>query len=294
MIKRGINVKLDPILKRRLAIATIIVALIVIFLPMPFGHLRTTLSQEPIATMPAVPEKPEIKLTQVPEQANVIPTQQPQHAKLAQPLSLSPKEVDQKLLESYNINPPSVSDEVKPAIVDSTKKNKTPPTKTVELKQLKHSKSTHKVSAVSKKKAKLQLAKHKQQPLQNIEDLNQNALAEITPQFQLRRSNENSGNAVIEQHVKQNIAAAKSMSKAWVAQLGSFADPKRTNQLITELKSKGYTAFSYKTKVNGQVKYRVYMGPYLSQNKAVNELKIVNKKFRLSGYVHTFKANKLS
>jgi len=112
--------------------------------------------------------------------------------------------------------------------------------------------------------------------------------------FHLRASHASSGNVM--QHLtkqqKKQLAAAKKYEKAWVIQLGSFANTENADHLIKELRSKGLTAFGYKFEKHDKVFTRVYIGPTLKKDSAKKALKDVEHLVHMKGIVVPFNAAK--
>ncbi|MDR3478687.1 MAG: SPOR domain-containing protein [Gammaproteobacteria bacterium] len=74
---------------------------------------------------------------------------------------------------------------------------------------------------------------------------------------------------------------------AWVIQLGSFKDKHNAERLTNSLRAKGYKAFTFETKSNGQT--RVYVGPEAKQVAASTLASKIEQDTNMRGIVLTFK-----
>lgn len=74
---------------------------------------------------------------------------------------------------------------------------------------------------------------------------------------------------------------------AWVVQLGSFRSKVNAERLTNSLRAKGYKAFTYETKSNGQT--RVYVGPQFKQASAATIASKIETDMKMHGIVVSFK-----
>lgn len=265
---------MDPALKRRLLVAIIVVALIVIFVPIPFGHLKTQKAPTPPSQIPPAP-------TQSAQPAKKLTAQQIAAINKGFVPAEAPKAHKHRHIVAHI------------------------PTKKIH--RVEHVKTSHKRSTHPKKAAKTTVASPvvAEYSTGNTHEksivITQSDLSNQAPKINIRKSSLSSSN-VAKTHatapspevIQNHINKAKQMDQAWVAQLGSFKKPKLTEDVVTKLRKSGYTAFSYQTKVNGTTYYRVYVGPFLHVKQAKNAVKEVKNKFKITGYVHQFDATNLN
>ena len=97
--------------------------------------------------------------------------------------------------------------------------------------------------------------------------------------------------ATIRDDLNQITAEQADVSKlkktAWVIQMGSFKDKSNANRLANSLRAKGYKAFTYETKRNGQT--RVYVGPEGKQMAAASLASKIQEDTNMRGLILTFK-----
>ncbi|MGH8129556.1 MAG: SPOR domain-containing protein, partial [Steroidobacteraceae bacterium] len=60
---------------------------------------------------------------------------------------------------------------------------------------------------------------------------------------------------------KAAVAATPAETPAWAVQLGAFSNRDKAEQLVAELRRRGYAAFVLEYRATGQVLYRVRVGP---------------------------------
>ncbi len=347
--------RLDPSLKRRLIIAIIIIALVVIFLPTPFGNIHFRSSQAAKQVIPPAPKQaatpvlsnqqaqsvnqgfvplgkpapitklssqevsksqqqikaPTANAIKQKEQVTHKPLVYQQAVKLPNNTQTKADVVDQKLTTQAHAAHSSKSVQA-PTHKRATKKKPKitiiPGNVTAITTSADSSAPVSFAKAVSVHKKPAQRRVARVAPLSDdstvVGQLNstshkpiyitQSALGtNVLPDLHVRQSDIDSANAAVQRAIKTNIHVAKAMNRAWVVQLGSFADPKRSAEVVTRLRKKGYAAFAYKTTVHGAIKYRVYVGPFLRESQAREKLKHISKEFRLPGYIHHFDATKL-
>ncbi len=68
--------------------------------------------------------------------------------------------------------------------------------------------------------------------------------------------------------VKPPIATGTSEAPAWAVQLGAFSIRAKAEQLVAELRKRGYAAFVLEYRATGQVLYRVRVGPEQDRERA--------------------------
>jgi DedD protein len=74
---------------------------------------------------------------------------------------------------------------------------------------------------------------------------------------------------------------------AWVVQMGSFKSKLNAERLTNSLRAKGYKAFTFETKSNGQT--RVYIGPEFKQVSAVMVASRIQSDMKMHGIVVSYK-----
>jgi DedD protein len=74
---------------------------------------------------------------------------------------------------------------------------------------------------------------------------------------------------------------------AWVIQMGSFKNKANAQRLTNALREKGFKAFTYETKSNGQT--RVYVGPELKQVAATSLAGKIAEEMKMQGVVLSYK-----
>lgn len=75
------------------------------------------------------------------------------------------------------------------------------------------------------------------------------------------------------------------LPKAWIVQVASFVDEVKADQLRSALIEKQFKAFSKKVKIDGRDHYRVYIGPKLQKNSALETKKNVDSQFNTDAIV---------
>jgi cell division septation protein DedD len=305
--------KLDPVLKRRVMIAIIIVALVVIFVPVPFGRHFSDHQTDTLTEIPNAPDiaKPSDLTT---EQANrVVKGFSPDNVS-NQTLSSAPTPVAKPL----NTPPPVV----KVAPTRAVHKMVTKPATLPKTQKHVSIKPSHKVSASPKKSVshhgvshatshKKKIIHHSKPlpPSPVVDQLGSDkhaikitaaALNQKQDKPVVRHSTDNSSNAEISsaspvstKGTEAAITAAKAKATAWVAQMASFPDEATAKKVVKQLQAKRFTAFDYPTLVKNKIMYRVYVGPFLSKASADKALKRLKTVSHMSGYVHHFDATDL-
>jgi len=81
----------------------------------------------------------------------------------------------------------------------------------------------------------------------------------------------------------------QNQAKAWVIQLGTFADKDNANNLIKKLQGKGFNAYSKQQKSANKYIYQVFVGPETDYNKTKAWLKNLQDSFKLKGLIIRYK-----
>jgi len=68
--------------------------------------------------------------------------------------------------------------------------------------------------------------------------------------------------------VEAPTAPASPQSPAWAVQLGAFSSRAKAEQLVLELRSRGYSAFVLEYRADGQIYHRVRVGPEQDRGRA--------------------------
>ncbi len=83
--------------------------------------------------------------------------------------------------------------------------------------------------------------------------------------------------------VKDNVGLS-----AWIIQLGSFTSEENAQSLNEKLRKSGYPAFVEPLKKNGQISYRVRVGPEIKRSEAESLLKMLKDKMDLDGIIISY------
>jgi len=75
---------------------------------------------------------------------------------------------------------------------------------------------------------------------------------------------------------------------AWIIQLGSFTSEDNAQSLNEILRKSGYSAFVEPLKKNGQISYRVRVGPEIKRSEAESLLKMLKDKMDLDGIIVSY------
>ncbi len=75
---------------------------------------------------------------------------------------------------------------------------------------------------------------------------------------------------------------------AWIIQLGSFTSEENAQSLNEKLRKSGYPAFVEPLKKNGQINYRVRVGPEIKRSEAESLLKMLKDKMDLDGIIVSY------
>jgi DedD protein len=352
----------DPNLKRRLMIAVIIIALVVIFVPIPFGRHEDTPPNR-IEAIPPAPQEATIQpadsvqakridngfhassnasASNASDEANTsaaslaskFSAQNAMTEKAETPTASSPatpspstravtptqssaqaskvsKAPTKKPIQNIHLNTKVYVAPILATPSVKTKAATTHLTKQVPSKILKpksvtqpkpaaKTKSTIKPKAITHKTVtpqKKSLTSFNHKPLViTSSDLQNGPPVVNIRNYDISSSNAVKASSAIAPSPKvqvRHLKLAKQADHAWVVQLGSFVDPKRTEMVVKELQKEGFAAFSYSEEVKGKIAHRVYVGPFTNAAKAKSALNAVDKKYKMSGYIHTFDATDL-
>ena len=255
---------MDRKLKQRLVVAIIIVALVVIFLPMLFSG-RADKEMSATSAVPPAPEQPSLEQKLKPttmlvpqetisedqealddeaaSQDMSILSQDEENSGKTQPQETENQEQensDQSMILEQNEQTPTVQQESQSTSVIKTEKETLQPiTPTVQMS--------------SPVPAKMSLDQH---PVSKAKMVSQKVSTHKTTS---RKVPSRTNNRLSE---KKRIAEAKSYSRAWIVQLGSFTQTQNANALIKRLRDNGFRAFGYRKIRADSVTNRVYVGPF--------------------------------
>ena len=81
---------------------------------------------------------------------------------------------------------------------------------------------------------------------------------------------------------------AKNLPNAWIVQVGSFIDARKSINLQEKLVKDGHKAFSEKVKIEGEYHHRVYIGPKLDRRRALGVKADVDAKFDTDSIVLSY------
>lgn len=70
------------------------------------------------------------------------------------------------------------------------------------------------------------------------------------------------------QRVEASVAPVPPQSPAWAVQLGAFSTRAKAEQLVLDLRSRGYPAFVLEYRADGQIFHRVRVGPEQDRDRA--------------------------
>lgn len=307
--------------KRRLIVAIIIIALVVIFLPIPFTHHKQPIT----STFKHIPNAPQVKKPNIlagkssqsivehfksqagvmPEtplpanvntQAKTIAVTAPVNKAKVSPTTTSTthQQVSQAVHPAKQLpqalvtqQPKSVSQKPVPhSIPQHTQQLKaTPPVVTMKMNKHVHHQHSHKKvhhsDAIDTSPVVSSFATGKKGAIV----VHQDALGTL-PEIDIRKLDANSSNIA---GSKERVAIAKKEAVAWVIQLASFATLDQARQLLVKLRENGYVAFMQPATIHGKTKHRVYVGPFTREQQAEGILHVIDKKLKMHGYIHHFK-----
>jgi len=75
---------------------------------------------------------------------------------------------------------------------------------------------------------------------------------------------------------------------AWIVQLGSFTEEDNAQSLNKKLRAAGYRSFVEPLKRDGEISFRVRVGPEIKRSEADMLLKKLNEKMQLDGIVVSY------
>jgi cell division septation protein DedD len=290
---------LEPSLKRRLFIAIIIIALAVIFVPMLFTHINRNQSA---SSSGSIPPKPVVKVV-VQRQPHRL-TQEQDMAALRgfRPLSSSASNtttarvIPQHSSDQQNLVKEEIQRLAAAKKAEQLKEQRIAERRLEQRRQAEQQRLAVQRKLAAEKKAVALRASESSPVVSQLSDQSGHHLITITQQdlgaksaLHVRQADATSAN--VSQAAQNNLKQAQMMNHAWVVQLGSFNDVVRANRVVKQLKAGGYAAFTYKTVVFGELKHRVYVGPFLSYTQAKIVLANVKQAYHLPGYIHHFNAS---
>lgn len=280
---------MDIQLRQRLLAAIVVLALIVIFVPMLFRkHAKDQISQ--VTIFPQAPAKPNVGQMTPAVTKLATPTTPAQPLETAQPVSqVQPSEQAQPVEQVQQVQPAMLVQPVNPPIPDEGAaqiSTQQPGSSVVPVNQ-----------TIPAPKKPVSLApKRYQSTTLNIKPikLSQTTLNTLGENIHLRKSNVNSNNVLPEISTTQQaqLKTAQANNQAWVVQLGSFANNQNADKLVKELRSKGFTAFSYAVHQGHIVNHHVYVGPMVKKEAAKMAQKKLAEKMHLKSLLVSFNATK--
>ena len=125
----------------------------------------------------------------------------------------------------------------------------------------------------------------------NQEENKQNTTQEIiaekiisaTDKSSAKETKVKKGDVKKEDGMKDNVGLS-----AWIIQLGSFSSGENAQSLNDKLRKAGYPSFVEPLKKNGQVSYRVRVGPEIKRSDAESLLKKLKDKMDLDGIIVSY------
>jgi len=88
--------------------------------------------------------------------------------------------------------------------------------------------------------------------------------------------------------LKHSLKRLLTTPEAWVVQLGTFREKRHADQLIKELREKGFDAYARPFDLRGEHLTRVYVGPEIRLNSANQLRKKLRRIFHLNGVVRKY------
>lgn len=233
---------MDSKLKKRLVVATIVVVLVVIFLPMFFGDQEET---EPNAQPTVIPEAPQQSALEQKLQPTAPEpvTEQSQTDQQEQVVKLDKIDQITENTETNNIIQNALDTNI---IIDQTPVKEE--AKPVIEETLKEEAAVSKPEQPKKQNVASKVEKTSPPKASASRTLKRKSTTQIYSTVQLKK--------------------AQAYNRGWVIQLGSFNQTKNANALIKRLRDKGFQAFGYSKIKAGRTVNRVYIGPFSQLDKA--------------------------
>ncbi|HCU05335.1 MAG TPA: hypothetical protein DIC51_03385 [Coxiellaceae bacterium] len=104
------------------------------------------------------------------------------------------------------------------------------------------------------------------------------------------KKTENSGvhasSAAVIKKQQKALATAKKYNQGWVVQLGNFTESKNAENMVRQLKAKGFKAFTYMSPKNKT--YHVYVGPETKKESAEASMHKIESMMNTKAFVTTF------
>lgn len=104
-----------------------------------------------------------------------------------------------------------------------------------------------------------------------------------TDDINAERNSTNKDKRKKEDEVKDDVGLS-----AWIIQLGSFTSEENAQSLNEKLRESGYPAFVEPLKTNGQISYRVRVGPEIKRSEAESLLKVLKDKMDMEGIIVSY------
>jgi cell division septation protein DedD len=294
-------------LKRRLIVAIIILALVVIFVPMLFKQHENYSSHNVVMITPAVsppaprPQQPEVMppTTQSTNQANnnQVPNKQIKMIR-AIAIPVANQEVAKQEIvtnpKNQKVTKPQIA---KPKITQTAiKVTKIKPIQTKPDNLAKT--STHKPLTTSSVKAK---------PVEYALKSKSRLKSHASNVFYLTQTSSDKPFVITSKPPKMHTSQQKSSlssfkppikpkpnENAYVVQLGVFSNDKNAHALIHHLRTNGFTSFGYKQKQKGnRILTHVYVGPLVTRQHAKQMVRQLQKIMKIKGEIVPFDATKM-
>ena len=78
------------------------------------------------------------------------------------------------------------------------------------------------------------------------------------------------------------------LPESWVIQVASFSEKEKAELLVAQLQQDGYKSYLQPVTVGGQLLHRVFVGPKILKQRALEEKKQIDKKYQLETLVLKF------
>lgn len=88
---------------------------------------------------------------------------------------------------------------------------------------------------------------------------------------------------------QQPLTSSTPLADAWTVQLGAFKSKSNALGLKSKLIKRSYHAYLTENTAKGKTVYRVYVGPEIRKNRAVDIQQALKKEFKLDGIVKPYK-----
>jgi len=81
---------------------------------------------------------------------------------------------------------------------------------------------------------------------------------------------------------------AEGVPRAWLVQVGGFRERKKADAIVNDLKADGYKAFMRAGPSTAGQLYRVFVGPKIEKQRALNQKAAIDKKYQVNSIVVRF------